>query len=303
MGGAKLFKTQRIGERMVNREKNYVHIRIGIIGVIGFICCCFLFSCFTRIAPGHVGVVVDLLGDSKGVEQNELGVGIHWVSPWKDVYPFPVFEQNIIWDSQEDSFYFQTKEGLAVEADIGVTYHLNPSSVPLIFQKYRRGMKEITDIFIHNYVRDSINMISSKMAIEDLYGPGKEEFFYRVEKQVRDELDPIGIKISRIYLVGRFAFPQTVIAALNSKIEATQRAQQRENELREAEAQAKKEIAAAQGRAESQLIEAKLKAEANLILSRSLTQELIQYQSIQKWDGKLPQVTGSSIPMIDLGKN
>jgi regulator of protease activity HflC (stomatin/prohibitin superfamily) len=273
-----------------------------------------LLTACSSVPPGNVGVVVNPLGDERGVETKQIEVGIHFLAPWKTVYLFPVFEQNVTWVAKnEDSyaFSFQTCEGMAVGADIGITFHLKPDFIPMIFQKYRSGVKEITDVFVKNYVRDAINRAASKMQIEDLYGSGKEAFFSDVESSVRSDLNPIGIELSRIYLIGRFGFPANVITALNAKIEATQRAQQRENELREAEAQAKKEIAKADGAARcmfieaeaqsrSSLIKAKAEAEANLMLAKSITPELIQWQGVQQWDGKLPQVSGQVTPFINL---
>lgn len=251
-----------------------------------------LWSCMVMVAPGHVGVVVDLFGDSRGVESKELHVGMHFIPPWKTVYQFPIFEQNHTWEGDKESFSFQTSEGLAVSAEVGITYHLCSDCIPIIFAKYRRGMDEITHTFIRNYVRDAINKSASKMKIEDLYGSAKEVFFDDVQNHVREDLKEIGIVISRIYLIGRFHFPQTVVSALNSKIEAIQRAQQRENELREAEAEAKKQIAKAEGQAKCALLQAEAEAKANTILANSVTPQLIQWQATQKWDGKLPQVVG-----------
>ncbi len=256
-------------------------------------------SCFKMISPGYVGVVVDMLGDSKGVESKELHVGMHWISPFKAVYEFPIFEQNDTWEGEREGFNFQTSEGMAVSADIGITYHLRSESIPLIFQRYRRGMDEITNVFIRNYIRDAINKSASRTRIEDLYS-GKETFFEDVETHVKSDLSPIGIELSRIYLIGRFHFPPTVISALNAKIEAMQRAQQRENELREAEAEAKKQIAKAEGQARCAILQAEAEAKANLVLAKSVTPELIQWQSVQKWDGCLPKVTGGAMPFIQL---
>ena len=264
-----------------------------------FVVFIFWITCFKMISPGYVGVVVDLLGDNKGVEAKELHVGMHWISPWKSVYQFPVFEQNHTWEGERDGFSFQTSEGMAVHADIGITYHLRSDKIPIIFQKYRRGMDEITHIFIRNYTRDAINKAASMTKIEELYS-GKATFFEDVEKHVREDLEPVGIDITRIYLIGRFHFPQTVITALNAKIEAMQRAQQRENELREAEAQAKKEIAKSEGSAKCALIQAEAESKSNLLVSQSITPELIQWQGVQKWDGKLPQVTSGAMPFINL---
>lgn len=270
-----------------------------IWGCVGFVTIVAWALCFKMISPGYVGVVVDMLGDNKGVESKELHVGMHWIAPWKSVYQFPIFEQNDTWEGDREGFNFQTSEGMAVSADIGITYHLRPESIPLIFQRYRRGMDEITHVFIRNYIRDAINKSASKTRIEDLYS-GKESFFEDVEKHVREDLSPIGIELSRIYLIGRFHFPQNVISALNAKIEANQRAQQRENELREAEAEAKKQIAKAEGQARCAIVQAESESKANLLLSQSVTAELIQWQAVQKWDGKLPSVTSGATPFIQV---
>jgi regulator of protease activity HflC (stomatin/prohibitin superfamily) len=276
-------------------KHKYVYIPLFIIFIAWLMC-------FKMISPGYVGVVIDMLGDSKGIESKELHVGMHWISPWKNVYQFPIFEQNDTWEGELEGFSFQTSEGMAVHADIGITYHLRPESIPIIFQRYRRGMDEITNIFIRNYIRDAINKAASKTRIEDLYS-GKETFFDDIESHVRNDLSPIGIELSRIYLIGRFKFPQTVITALNSKIEAMQRAQQRENELREAEAEAKKQIAKAEGQAKCSMLQAEAESKANLILAQSVTAELIQWQAVQKWDGILPKVTSENVPFINLDIN
>lgn len=255
--------------------------------------------CFKMISPGYVGVVVDMLGDEKGVEAKELHVGMHWISPWRNVYQFPIFEQNSTWEGDKDAFHFQTSEGMAVSAEIGITYHLRSESIPIIFQRYRRGMDEITHVFIRNYIRDAVNKSASKTCIEDLYS-GKESFFEEVESHVRSDLSPLGIELSRIYLIGRFHFPQTVITALNAKIEANQRAQQRENELREAEAEAKKQVAKAEGQAKCSVVKAEAESLANNLLSQSITAELIQWQAVQKWNGHMPQVTSGAMPFIEI---
>ncbi len=251
-----------------------------------------------RVNPGEVGVVVDLFGSDRGVEERELTVGYHMLAPWKELYKFPIFEQNHQWTG-EDGFSFQTSEGLSVHADIGITFNLMPSRIHELFCKYRRGMDEITHLFIKNNIRDVINRAASKMRIEDLYGPKKEEFFQEVQTNLQEELNPLGFNIGHIFIIGQFNVPESVKEALNRKIEAIQRAQQRENELREAEAEAKKSIALAEGIARSQLVRAKAEAEANALVSRSITPDLLQWQAINKWNGKLPKaMSGKDMPFL-----
>jgi hypothetical protein len=45
---------------------------------------------------------------------------------------------------------------------------------------------------------------------------------------------------------------------------------------------------------------AKAEAEANRLLTQSLSAPLMEYKRLEKWDGKLPQVTGGATPMISL---
>lgn len=270
---------------------------------------------FKFIAPGQVGIVVDLFGDSRGVEEKELGVGMHVVAPWKQIYFFPTYEQNHQWIG-EDGFTFQTAEGLSVKADIGIVFNLEGGRIHELFCKYRKGMDEITHLFIKNYLRDAINKAASKMNIEDLYGPKKEAFFASVQESVQQEVEPLGFHISHIFIMGKFNVPEVVLEALNKKIEATQRAQQRENELRESEAEAKKKVAAAEGEAQSKLVaakanaegilvEARANAEANNLLRQSLTLDVVRYHGINKWDGKLPStIAGDTASfLIDLKGN
>lgn len=274
-----------------------VDLRILVPSVLGIALLLFG-SSVSFIRPGYVGVKVNLFGDSKGVDNKELTVGAHFVPPWKSIYRFPVFEQNHCWE-QSEGFQFQTSDGMVVFADIGVTYRIRPEMVHQIFCRYRRGIEEITGIFLRNYIRDALNKAASHYKIEDLYSTEKEAFFEDIQRHVGAELREIGIEVSRIYLIGRFHFPDAVVAALNRKIEAMQRAEQRENELREAEAEARKQIAAAEGRSQSVLVEAKAKAEANRMVSESLTEEIIKISAIERWDGRLPMVQGGEgMPML-----
>lgn len=245
--------------------------------------------CFKLISPGYVGVRVNLLGENKGVDSRVLKTGLHWISPWKKVYKFPTFMQNHTWEGSRNSFNFQTSEGLYVTAEIGISYHVNEDLVHILFQQYRRGIDEITHIFLRNYIRDAINKTAATLKIEDLYSTEKKDFFDCIEKYLAEKLESKGIILDRVYLIGRFHLPESVVTALNMRIEAIQRAHQRENELKESEAFARKQIALANGEAESKLVRARAESEANKLLVQSLSKELIVFNAIHKWDGKLPE--------------
>ena len=58
----------------------------------------------------------------------------------------------------------------------------------------------------------------------------------------------------------------------------------------------------AEGEAEATRIKAQAEAEANQKIAASLTPELIQKQKIEKWNGSVPTVQGSSTPIINMGE-
>jgi regulator of protease activity HflC (stomatin/prohibitin superfamily) len=267
-----------------------------------------LAACST-VPAGNVGVKVYLLGGNKGVDSEELGVGRYWIGWNEELYIFPTFMQNYCWtkgddaacgSSNDESLSFQTMDGMTANADVGISYSIDPDKVTKIFQTYRRGVQEITDTFLRNMVRDALVKNASTKPIEYVYGAGKAELIASVQKDVQDQVGPIGIKIDKIYWIGEIRLPETVIASINAKNAATQMAQQRQNEVAQATAEAQKKVAEAKGEADSTLLKAKAQAEANRELAASITPELVQYRALEKWDGVLPRMTGSNaIPFIN----
>lgn len=281
-------------------------IGVFAVAVIGFFV--FLFGMAT-VPAGYVGVKVYLLGSNKGVDSEELPVGRYWLSWNEQLYTFPTFMQNYTWmksgpDSPSDeSISFQTQDGMTANADIGISYQLQPDKINTIFQTYRRGVSEITDTFLRNMVRDSLVKQASNKPIEYVYGAGKADLIDSVQKDVQRQVENIGIKVDKVYWIGEIRLPDNVIASINAKNAATQMAQQRQNEVAQATAEAQKKVAEAKGDADSIILRAKAQAEANQLLSQSITPELVRYRSIEKWDGVMPRITSSpqAIGTIDFG--
>lgn len=262
-----------------------------------------------KVPSGYVGVKVNLLGGEKGVDIQPLGVGRYWIGVNEELFLFPTFTQNYVWTADtrkgsetDESISFQTVEGLTVNADVGITYTINPDKVTEVFQKYRKGVTEITDTYLRNIVRDEMNRASSTMKVDAAYGAGKAELMGQTLKAVQDKVGPNGIVVESIYLVSDLRLPPNVVDSINLKIAATQKAEQRNNEIATAEAQAKVVEAEANGRAKSILVEAQAQAEANRLLSQSMSAVLVQYRAIEKWDGQMPKISGSNGTMVQVDK-
>lgn len=268
--------------------------------VAAMLLACGTAGCAT-IPAGYRGVKVYYYGDSDGNETRELGIGRYPYWPFtQSIYKFPVFQQNVLWSGEEGTVRFQTKEGVTVGVDLGMSYTIDPKKVTVLFQTYRRGIEEITDSFLRHIVVDACSRVAGTMGVEDIYGAKKSEFIARVNEQVAAQVAPNGLKVDRIYIVGQFRLPAVVVTAIETKIAATQRAQQRENELRESEAEAAKQIAKAKGVAEAERIAAEAEARGNQLRSEKLTPEFLQYQAIQRWNGQLPTHVMGDVPFLNV---
>lgn len=255
----------------------------------------------SKVPAGYRGVIVNLYGSDKGVAELSVGVGRYYLGWNSELYLFPTFLQNYSWkDSQ--AITMQTSEGLSIRTDAGITYSIQPDNVVKVFSKYRLGIEEITNTFLHNQVRDAMNEVASTMTVEQIYGAQKEEFIKRVNLIVKEEAKLNGIDVDKIYLVGSFELPDSVIASINSKIQASQNAMKVANEVATSRAEAEKTIVEAEAKGKQILINAESQAKANKILAESLTTEFVQYQAILRWNGQLPRMTGNTIPFVNIGK-
>ena len=263
----------------------------------------------SRVEVGEVGIKVHLLGGDKGVDSEELGPGRYWVSMNEQLYTFPTYMQNYTWTKsptegrgEDESITFQTKEGLSVNADIGITYTLQPDKISVLFQKYRKGVDEITNIYLRNLVRDAINTESSTKSIETVYGEGKADLIKAAEARLRNEVGQYGIIIDHLSWVGDIRLPEAVTTAINGKIMASQMAITRQNEIETAKAEALKAVAIAEGEAQSKLVVAKAEAEAVKLKGDAVKNNpgVAELNAIERWNGVLPTVTSGNVPFINL---
>lgn len=263
-----------------------------LIGVIALTAAC------TKVPAGNVGVKVYLLGGNKGVDSEELGVGRYYIGMNEELYLFPTFTQNVTWDGN-DAIGFQTKEGMNVTAPIGMSYRVDPTKVTALYQKYRKGIDEITDVYLRNMVRDAMVSIVGTKSVENVYGAGKSEIITAAEQRVREQVAPFGIIIERLYWTGSANLPPQVVESLNNKIKSTQMAEQRENEIAQSTAEANKERERAKGVADAKLLEAEADAKAIKLRGDAIREnpQVATLNAIEKWDGKLPEFLSSGTPL------
>ena len=287
-----------------------------VLGLISLtlllIVCVFAIHSCAKVEAGYVGVRVNLLGGNKGVDSEVLGVGRYWIGWNQELYLFPTFQQTAAWQGQREhgAFQFQSREGLSLSADVSLSFTVNPNMVSVLFQKYRKGIEEITNVYLYNMIRDVMVQAASSRTAESMYGDGKSDFLAEINQLVREKMQPIGINIDYIAIVGNVWLPRNVKAAIDEKVKAGQLAAQRETEVATAKAEADKTVATAEGEARSKkeiadatayaiLTEAKAQEEANRILAKSLTPELsVQHGYQMEWGVAFRHERSGSLPQF-----
>lgn len=264
------------------------------VGAAAIVAAGFLAMSIETIQAGYVGVRVNLYAD-KGVNNEVVGTGRYFVGINEKLYAFPTFNQLRSYDEQ---FSFQTSDAMDVFANVGVEYNIDPAKAALIFETYRKGIEEITNINLRQYISDALIKHASTMDINALTQGGKTTLLESVTKELRSKLDPVGIRIIKLSWTGDLNYPQQVKDSINAKIEATQRALLRENEVAQSKAEAEKLRVAAQGEADARLTRARAEAEAIAIKAKALRDnpDVLKLNAIEKWDGKLPVYSAGVAP-------
>ena len=303
----------------------------GVIGsiVTGFIILVLLITglkCAEKVPAGYVGIVYSMNG---GISDTVLTQGWHLVSPTKDVTLYAVgIEQSYLTSGEDgdskndDSFEVPTSDGKGLTVDLTFTYRYDPDRVTDLFTKFKgQSGKDVRDSFIKPNIIAWTKEITAQYPVTEILGDERANLNIAISEYVHNKFDPYGIIVENVNLINIDADEDTR-AAVQRKVTAQQELELAQIEQKTAKVQAdkdkevaliaaeqEKEVATinaekakikAEGEAEAVRIRAEAEAEANKKIADSLTEELIEKQRIDKWNGDVPMVSGDGTPIIDL---
>lgn len=284
--------------------------KLAVGGVVLFFVFCMLLmsvGCET-IEPGWVGVKVNYWGGDKGTASELLRGRIPYNKWTTRIYEFPTFTQNVVWTEDinegsptDEAISFNSSEGEVLKADVALSYSIEEKFIPTIFQELRQDSTYITHYYMRSKVRDAITRHAGKYKAVEMLGEKRELLLNEVLQDLREELGPRGFTFDMLAFVGKIQVSEKVKDSISATIESSQRAIEAANKVKQIEAEAAQAIAKAKGEAESILEKARAEAQANETITKSLSPELLSYKAMEKWDGKLPMVSGSNgTPFIQL---
>ncbi|MCJ2145811.1 prohibitin family protein [Bacillus paralicheniformis] len=261
----------------------------GIIVAVALIIGGFTASLFIEKIPnGYVGVVYSPNG---GVKSETLDQGWHLVGLFDKVTRYPVRMQTV----NNQDIQVATSDGKNISMDIAYNYVVQPDKVVELFNKFGAvDIESIENSYLKTRLWDAARKSISKYSVIDTYGQKSSDAAAEIQKTFADDMKGLGFVIDDLTL-GVPKPDKATQEAIDARVKSSQELERTQTELKIAEAEAKKKKIEAQGI-----------AEYNEIIKKSMSDEMIKYQWIQKWDGKMPKATGSNsliqIPTDEKGK-
>lgn len=249
-----------------------------------------IFSSFVIIPAGHTGVVSTF----GRVSENVLQEGFHVKAPWQKVTKM----DNRIIKLEVGTEAF-SKDLQTVTVRLAVNYRVDGSQS---FSIIKNVGQYYEDVLITPTVNEVLKAIVAQYTAEQSI-TNRPLISDSLMEGLNEKLSKSGIFVSDINIID-FDFTETYINAIEAKQVAEQarlKAQiEQDQKTMEKKAEAERSIIEAEAALEVSKIEAEAvefagqkEAAANKVISESLTPELIEYNKIQKWNGSLPQITGS----------
>jgi regulator of protease activity HflC (stomatin/prohibitin superfamily) len=254
-----------------------------ISGLIVIIILAIFFFSATTVKSGYRGVLLQL----GAVKPTILTEGFHFKIPFiQTVQPFEVRVQK-----EESSQTAASKDLQMVTANVAVNYSVDPGAVNTLYQEV--GL-DYRSLIVDPAIAESLKAVTAQYTAEELISKRPE-----VSAKVKEML---AVKLTKYYMIleeiniKEFAFSEEFNKAIESKQTAEQNALRAQRDLERIKIEAEQKVA-----------QAGAEAEALRLKKQEVTPELIQLKQIEvqekaleKWDGRLPSVTGGATPFIDV---
>lgn len=242
------------------------------------------FGCFTNIGANRVGIVYNPF--KGGIQSYTLGQGYKTKSPLTKIYKINTEVQELTFKN----ISVQTNDSQFVNAIIKAQVKIDSNKAFEYFSKYKDKNLEDISSLLSSTMQKQLETITTQYNIMDVLGAKRDEIVNKSLDLIQKELLKDGISVLRITLVDTDAGEQIEKAIANEAVAK-----------KEAEtAEYKKQKAQLEG--EAKVIEAQKEKEANELISKTLTDELLMEQFIEKWDGKLSVVSGNANGFFDISE-
>jgi len=269
--------TFNAGGRVVDVNPNPL-IRAIAIGAVAFVLVMLLFASVTRVESGHVGVLT-LFGRVTG---EVLPEGMHLINPFKTNNEMSIRTQEI-----KESASVPSSEGLVMNLDTSLIYHLDPVKAADVYQKIGPGYETV---LIEPNLRAAIREATASHTANALYTGEREMVAKQINDQMASLLGARGFLVESI-LLRDIQLPLTLKASIESKQQAEQDALAMNFKLQKETQEAQRKRIEAQGIRDFQQI-----------VAQGISPQLLEWKGIEATEN-LSKSPNTKIVVIGNSKN
>ena len=284
--------------KMSRFEGQKIDVNVGkakIIGIaiVALIVVAAIASASVQIVDsGHRGVL--LHWNAVDVTDLPLEEGLHFVVPFQDqVVNMEVRTLLFVKGTASASKDLQT-----VTTEVTVNFAPDPNTVNILYKEV--GLNYQNRI-IAPAVEEVVKQVTANYNAEELITK-RPQVKSDIELEITKRLNVYNIQ-TQVISITDFQFSDLFSRAIESKVEAEQKAQKAENDLKRIEVEARQAEAQAIGIAKANVAQAEGEAEAIRVINAALASnpEYLDWLKTQAWDGRLPLVVGQGgTPFIQI---
>ncbi len=238
---------------------------------------------FVTIGAGERGVVLNF----GAVQKRIMGEGLHLRIPIVQT----VVKMDVRVQKEQVIAEAASADMQDATSTIALNYHVAPDKVNTVYQEIGLSYKER---IIDPTMQEAVKAITARFTAVELITQ-REKVRADILTLLRERLQVFNILVDDFSVVN-FKFSPQFAAAIESKQTAEQLALKAQRDLERIKIEAEQKITAARAEAEALRVQ-KENISPMLVELRQIEASL---KAIEKWDGKMPAVTGGAMPFIDI---
>jgi prohibitin 1 len=233
---------------------------------------------FTVVPAGHVGVV-DFFGR---VSEQTLKSGINFVNPLARIVRMSIKTQEA-----KEVMDVPSKEGLTVQLEVSVLYHLDPEKAAEV---YKTVGPEYEAVILQPQLRSLTRGVTAGYEARALYTSEREQLAHAITEEVRKLVGPRGVVVESTPL-RKLTLPARLAAAIEEKLGAEQESQRMQFVLTKEQQEAERKRIEAQGVADFQRI-----------VSQGISDQLLKWKGIEA-TLKVAESQNAKVVIVGAGKD
>lgn len=254
-----------------------------------------------KIEAGYQGLLVDLVGDSRGASTIKEVSGWKVYNTWtEEIHQIPLDQRTIRYEKQS----VIAKGGFPCDISPSFNHSVKRATSADMFTNLRTsyrngGLEAVEKGWLEIAILGAVSDVANRWVIDDIFN-NRSGFEAAIVVEANKR---VGKWFTISQLRTNIQPPLSIVESIKAKAKAVQDAITSESQAKAATADAQRKIAIAKGDSATVVIQASSEAAALKLKQRELTPLYVEFVKASKWNGVLPTTTlGSSVPMINLSK-